>query len=174
MDNHDMSSFTISETFDSPRAAVFDCWIKADVFEKWYPPVDCESKLIHADVREGGYYQQEDRWQDGTHCYIKHVFECISPAEKLAFVTSFCNAEGEIANHPFAASWPKRMLTTLTFEDDGAGTNISVLWQPVEACEEEVAFFIKILPSCHEGWKGTFSRLEGALKELDTPAATAD
>ena len=169
-----MTRFTTSGKFDSPRDAVFDCWVKPDIFEKWYPPADCESHLIHADVRQGGYYLQEDRWPDGAHCYLRHAFESINPCETLAFVTSFCTEDGETANHPFAPFWPKRMLTTLSFEDEDAGTNLSVLWEPVEASEEETAFFTEILPSCHQGWTGTFGRLEQALREVGATVLTAE
>jgi len=161
-----MNSFTISRTFNAPRNQVFSCWTTPDRFENWFAPDECETKLIHADATPGGHFLQSDKWPDGSHFFIKHVYRQVEAEERIAFVTSFCNENGEIVRHPHAALWPEKILTTANFDQDGAGTKVTVVLEPIEASTEEIAFFTQIRESCLKGWSGTFDRLERVIRTL--------
>jgi len=161
-----MSAFTISRTFYVPRSQVFEAWTTPELFEKWFAPDECETKLLYADLSVGGHFLQSDRWQDDSHFHVKHTFQQVNPIDRLVFVSSFCTEKGEIVKHPHAAAWPERMLTSVTLEDDGAGTKVTVEWDPLEPSAEETALFAQMLPNCRDGWTGTFDRLQRQLDEL--------
>jgi len=166
-----MNNFTISRTFDAPRDLVFKCWVEPQHFEKWgLSPAGCTNRLLHADVRPGGYYHVQQTGPDGKQIYCKFEFRQISPIDQLVFITSICDVNCEIVKNPVFPDWPRKLLTTVAFEDDGTGTKVTVLWEPVEASEAEVAFFMQHLSIGHAGWSQTFVRLQKTIEELEPVA----
>jgi uncharacterized protein YndB with AHSA1/START domain len=162
-----MNKFSISRVFNAPRSLVFDCWVNPSHFEKWgLLPAGCTASLRHADVRPGGYYLVEQHGPDGAHLFVKFGFREINPIDRLVFVTSICSEEGEIVNNPFVPSWPRSLLTTVAFEDAEQGTRVSVLWEPLDAADDEIEFFVKNMKIGHAGWSQTFDRLTHVLEEL--------
>jgi uncharacterized protein YndB with AHSA1/START domain len=141
-------------------------------FEKWgLAPAGCTNQLLHADVRPGGFYHIRQRWADGKEVYCKFQFQQITPVDLLVFVTSLCDEAGETVQNPFFLDWPKRLLTTVTFEDDGSGTRVTAIWDLLEdASAAEIAFFMKNLEIGHAGWSQTFDRLQETIKELELVA----
>ena len=160
-----MDNFTISRTFDAPRRLVFDCWVEPKHFEKWgLAPSGCTNRLLHADVRPGGYYHIEQKMSDGKAVFCRFDFQQISPIEQIVFVTSLCDEKAKIVKNPFFPDWPMKLLTTVNFEDDGNGTKLTVLWEPIEATPAELAFFEKNMSIGHQGWSETFDRLQKAIE----------
>ena len=47
------------------------------------------------------------------------VYREIVRPERIVFVNSFSNENGDVTRHPMAPDWPLEMLTTFTFEDLG-------------------------------------------------------
>jgi len=169
-----MSSFTISRVFEAPRQLVFDCWVQPAHFEQWFAPAGCGSRLCSADVRPGGHYHQEVVWPDGTSFHTMHAFKEIHPIDLILFVSSFCDESGQIVKHPFDDRWPDRLLTRVTFAEEGRNTRVTVQWDPVDATEAELKNFVDSQPNCVLGWTGTFDRLAATLESLtagSTPAA---
>lgn len=163
-----MNNFTISRTFDAPRRLVFDCWVEPQRFEKWgLAPAGCTCRLLHADVRPGGYYHILQEGPNGRQIHCKVEFRQISPIDQLVFVVSICDEKGEVVKNPFFPEWPARLLTTVTFEDDGSGTKVTVFWELLEASAAEAAFFMQNLEIGREGWSQTFDRLRKTIEELE-------
>src|ERR1700722_17693514 len=156
-----MNNFTISRTFDAPRRLVFNCWVEPHHFEKWgLAPAGCTCRLLHADVRPGGYYHVQQEMPDGKQVHCKVEFRQISPIDQLVFVTSLCDEKGETIKNPFFRDWPERLLTTVNFEDEGTDTKVTVIWELMEASPAEAAFFLRNLEIGHQGWSETFDRLQ--------------
>jgi uncharacterized protein YndB with AHSA1/START domain len=165
-----MNSLTISRTFDAPRPLVFKCWVEPEHFEKWgLAPAGCACRLLHADVRPGGYYHVLQESADGSIGYCKVEFLQIDPIERLVFVVSICNDMAETVKNPVFPDWPERLLTTVSFEDEGPGTKVTVIWELLEASAEESAFFIQNLSIGHQGWTETFVGLQRTIDETREP-----
>lgn len=47
----------------------------------------------------------------------KQVFREIVPNERLTFIQSFSDKDGNNTRHPMSPTWPLEMLATTTFED---------------------------------------------------------
>jgi len=150
---------------------VFNCWVEPQHFEKWgLAPAGCTCRLLHADVRPGGYYHIHQVGPDGKQVYCKFEFRHIRPIDQLVFVTAICDEKAEIVKNPFFPEWPIRLLTTVSFEDDGSGTKVTVLWDTLEASAEEVAFFMKNMEIGQAGWSQTFDRLQKTIEALEPVA----
>ena len=51
------------------------------------------------------------------------------------------DADWNVTANPMMADWPRVLLTTVTFEEDGAKTKMRLTWVPHEASEAEIACF---------------------------------
>jgi len=80
---------------------------------------------------------------------------------------AFSNAAGEIVRHPMSPTWPLELLTTITFDDEGGRTKLTVRWGPLpSATEEERKTFNESHASMQQGWTGTLDQLTDYLAEV--------
>jgi uncharacterized protein YndB with AHSA1/START domain len=107
---------------------------------------------------------------NGTLVHCKIDFRQISPVDQLVFVTSLCDEKGETIKNPFFPDWPERLLTTVTFEDEGSDTKVTVIWELMEASDAEAAFFRQNLQIGQQGWSETFDRLQKTIEALEPVA----
>ena len=68
-----------------------------------------------------------------------------------------------IAAHPMSPTWPKQMLSTVTFDDLGKRTRVTVSWLPLEASELENKTFDAGRDGMKTGWGGTLDHLAAYL-----------
>ena len=166
--------FTISRIFKAPRALVFQCHTDVAHLAKWYGPAG--TKVIKADLdfRVGGTYHYGLALPDGSEMWGKQVYREIVVPQRLVFVQSFSNPSGEIIAHPMAATWPRQMLATSTFEDLGdKTTKLTVTWLPLDAGAEEIATFDHAREGMNAGFNGTFDQLTSYLEETATKLTVA-
>ena len=69
------------------------------------------------------------------------TFKEIEPEERLVWHHSSADAEWKPTANPMMPDWPKVLLTTVTFTDDGEKTQVRLVWTPHEATETEIACF---------------------------------
>ena len=50
------------------------------------------------------------------------------------------------------ADWPRVLLTTVTFEEEGAQTRMRLTWVPHEASDAETACFAAAMGGMDKGW----------------------
>lgn len=167
-----MSSFSTSRTFNAPRSLVFDCWVQPERFEHWFSPADCETKLVSADVKPGGSFQLQTTSPDGKVFWTKHEFLEIEPTDRMVFLISFCDEQGNLASHPYwGERWPVYMMNTVTFEDKGSATKVSVVVEPHQSSFEQIEFFDDRRILLRAGWADTFDKAiltaEGEKQRLD-------
>jgi uncharacterized protein YndB with AHSA1/START domain len=62
-----------------------------------------------------------------------------------------------------SATWPLEMLSTITFEDDGGKTRLTIRWAPHNASAEEQQTFDSSRDSMRQGWEGTLEQLAAYL-----------
>jgi uncharacterized protein YndB with AHSA1/START domain len=93
----------------------------------------------------------------------KFVYREIIPPRLLVLVSSFSDAAGGKARHPFAANWPVETLSTTTLAEHEGKTTITIRWRPLSATAVEQATFDQSHDGMRMGWKGTFEQLEEFL-----------
>jgi uncharacterized protein YndB with AHSA1/START domain len=89
----------------------------------------------------------------------KFVYREIVPPERLVFVSSFSDPAGNTVRAPFSADFPLEVLSTVTFEDAGKGTALTLRGEAINATEAERKFYRGMFPSMNQGWKGTLDQL---------------
>jgi glutathione S-transferase len=96
---------------------------------------------------------------DGLEMWGKQVYREIKEPERLVFVNSFSDEKGGITRHPLHISWPLELLTTVTFQEQGGKTTVTVEWLPIKPSEEEWKTFDTNRDSMNQGWGGSFEAL---------------
>jgi uncharacterized protein YndB with AHSA1/START domain len=160
--------FTITHTFNAPRDFVWNAWTKPELFGKWFGPKGCVARVHKLELRTGGILHSSLTMPGGPEMWAKFSYREVTPPKRLVWEHSFSNKDGGITRHPFHASWPLKLLTTVNFEEQGNQTKITLTWEPLDASEAERKTFENELPGMNKGWGGTFEQLETFLQEAAT------
>lgn len=159
--------FTISRVFDAPRELVFEAWTERDHLVKWWGPKGLTMLHCTNDLRPGGMMLYGMRAPNGNEMWGRWIYREIVPPERLTFVVSFSDEQGNAVRAPFSTDWPLETLSTITLtsvEDDK--TLVSMDSVPVNATETERNMFRGFTASMQNGWKGTLDQLEAHLAEV--------
>ena len=62
--------------------------------------------------------------------------------------------------------WPQILHTEITFVDEGADTQMKLVWTPHEASDGEIACFANAVSQMGRGWEAGMSIIDEILTEL--------
>ena len=158
--------FVITRTFNAGRERMWEAWTDPAQLAAWNGPKGTTGTTMAADVRTGGLLHWRMETPEGMTMWGRAIYREVTPPARLVYVQSFSDEGGGIARAPFFdGRWPLEMLTEVTFEEDGAGTRVTLVWTPLNAEADERANFIGNIPSMHGGWGGSFDRLDALLAD---------
>lgn len=155
--------FEITRVFGAPRQRVWEAWTKPEQISRWLGPAGTSSEVLHFDLTPGGWLHTRQTNPDGSVSWGRNNYREIDPPRRLVWEQGFANAAGEFVPAPFPMPWARTMLTTVLFEDEGAGTRVTLTWEPINPSPEERASFIQMLASMTGGWTGSFDQLDALL-----------
>lgn len=153
------SAFSIARTFDAPRAEVWRAWSQPEALAQWWGPKGCKIEISALEFRPGGLFHYAMNFADGQTMWGRFLYREIAAPQKLAWLNSFSNPNCGIARAPFSDKCPLEILNTVTFEDRGERTLLSLDATPFGAVEDELAFFENLRPSLNDGYGGTLDQL---------------
>lgn len=108
---------TLTRVFDAPRELVFRMWTEPRHMAQWWGPHHFTNPVCEIDARPGGKIRIDMRAPDGTVYPMTGTFREVKPPERLVFVAV---AEDQDGNAHL------ELLTTVTFEDEGGKTRLTV------------------------------------------------
>ena len=155
--------FVITREFDAPREMVFQAWTEPDRLAQWMSPKGFATISTNLDFRAGGTYHYGLRAPNGTDMWGKWTFREIVRPQKLVFTSTFSDEHGGLTRHPFSATWPMEMLTTVLFEETNGKTTLTLRWAPINANAIERETFDAALDGMNQGWGGTLDQLSAYL-----------
>ena len=144
----------ISRVFAAPRARVFKAWSTADHMKRWFSPDGYTVPEAEIDFRPGGVCAVCMRSPDGQDFWSRGTYIEISPPDRLVLTTSI--ADGGVPK--FTAH------TTVVFEDEGAGTRMTV----TQAYELHDEAFRGAIDGAPEGWRTTLDKLEREVARIQS------
>ncbi len=153
----------VTRVFAAPRDLVFKAWTESDRLAKWWGPRGFTMLSCKNDLRPGGVFLYGMRSPDGHEMWGKWVYREIIVPERLVFVASFADPQGNITRHPLAPTWPHEVLSTVTFTDEDGQTKLTMRGIPINATDVECKTFLDNLGGMQKGWKGTFDQLDDYL-----------
>ena len=161
----DLPEYVLDRTFDAPRELVWRTWTDPELLARWYGPgVDT---IIHKfDLKPGGEWLNEMKWGENS-MLSKAVFTEVTQPERLVWRQhSTTDKEWNDVANPKMPDWPRILLTTVTFVENGQKTDVRLVWQPFEASEAELACFAGAVANMGKGWESGYAIIEEILAEL--------
>lgn len=155
--------YVLERVFDAPRELVWQAWTDADLLARWYGP-RVETIVHSLEVKPGGLWLNEMKW-GGNSNYQRTEFTEVIPPERLVMLQSNSDADWNIASNPQMPDWPRVLLTTVTFQDDGKRTKMRLTWAPHEASDKEIACFAAAIDGLDKGWAAGMELLAQLLAE---------
>jgi uncharacterized protein YndB with AHSA1/START domain len=149
----------IARVFDAPRELVFRAWTEPERLARWWGPKGFTMGVVSLDLRPGGIFLYSQRDPDGHEMWGKFVYREITPPERLVFVSSFSDEQGNTVRAPFSPDFPLEVLSTVTFVEHEGKTSLTLQGMPHAATEPERRWFEGFLGSMRQGWAGTLDQL---------------
>lgn len=156
--------FVINRSFNASVERLYEVWTNPAQFAQWLAPTGATMDFLHTDVTAGGHSFYKMAVGDGAMYGTVRYLE-LSPPTRVIYTQEFSNADGSVARHPMAPTWPERMLTVVEFSAEGPEqTRVTLTWEPYgENTAEEVATFVGGRAGMTGGWTGSFDSLEAYL-----------
>lgn len=153
----DPQPLVVSRHFAAQRALVFQAWSTAEHIKRWFSPEGFTVPEAEVDFRPGGVFAVCMRSPDGKDFWSRGTFLEVAPNERLVLADSVSDGGS-----------PKfDVRTTVTFEDEGAGTRMTV-HQVYDLHDEAFRAAIEGAP---EGWRTTLDKLEREVARIAREAA---
>ena len=144
-------------------AAVWKAWTEAEALAQWWGPKGFTMGVVRLDLRPGGTFLYSMTGAGSGpmsgEMWGKFVYSEVTPTERLAYVVSFTDADGNPMRHPLSATWPLEVYNLLTFEATESGTRLTLRGRPVRASAEDRATFAAAKVNVQQGFAGTFAQL---------------
>ncbi len=160
----DLPTYVLERKFDAPRELVWKAWTDPELLPRWYGP-RVETIVHRLEVKPGGLWLGEMKW-DGNATYQRVEFTEVTPPERLVWLHSVSDADWNVISNPMMTDWPRVLLTTVTFEQDGDRTKLRLTWVPYEASAAEIACFAAAMSGMDKGWAAGMDLLADLLVEL--------
>ena len=162
----DQEIFVINRSFETDLETMFDMWTRAEHLVQWSGPTNSSIEYLTANIRPGGSAFYRMTMGDLIMHGMVYYKEWQRP-HLLVYTQNFCDADGNIARHPLAPTWPESMRTTVTFTfEKEQQTRVTLTWSiEGKATAEEIRSFVEGRPGMTGGWTGSFDRLEEVLQE---------
>lgn len=154
---------SIERFFDAPRDLVFRAWTAPAELARWFAPDGCTVHFARIDVRAGGEFHSCIRTPDGHECWCAGTYREVDAPRRLVFTMAVADSQGRRvapASVGMDPEWPAETVVTVTFDEQGGKTKMSLHQTVGEALARRTGAY----PS----WLQMFDRL--ALRLAAAPA----
>jgi uncharacterized protein YndB with AHSA1/START domain len=158
--------FVISRVFNAPRELVFKSMTETDHLQHWWGPAGCTLEVARNEPKAGGEFLYKMVFPGGFGMWGKFQYQEVSAPERIVWINSFADADGNTTPNPMAPDWPVEMMNVLTLEEQGAGTLMTLRSQPHQASEEQAQVFKSNHASLEQGFGGMYEVYEAYLAKL--------
>jgi uncharacterized protein YndB with AHSA1/START domain len=140
------SEVVLRRVFDAPRELVFRAWTEAEHLARWWGPEGFTNPVCELDARPGGAIRIDMTAPDGSVFPMGGEVKEVTPPSRFVFTsTAF---DGGLEN-----------LNTVTFDEEGSKTHVTITALIVEASPE----YLEALSGMEEGWSQSLDRLAALL-----------
>jgi uncharacterized protein YndB with AHSA1/START domain len=149
----------ITRMFDAPRELVWQAWTDPKHFKRWWGPRDYTCPFCEMDFSVGGKYLNCMRSPKGKDYWSTGVFREIILMERIVFTDCFADEQGNVVPATYygmSADFPLEMLVTVTFEESGNGTRLTLKHEGLPGGSEG--------EGAGQGWNQSFDKLAESLK----------
>lgn len=116
-----LPEITITRVFDAPRDVVFRLWTDPELVAQWWGIEGSTNPVCRLDVRPGGTWRIDMRTADGTVYPNCGVYLEVVLNERIVYTDVADSASPAWDGNP-----PRDVVHTVTFDDDGDKTKITL------------------------------------------------
>ena len=148
----------ITRIVGAPRERVWRAWTEPEQVRRWWGPRPFTSPYCRIDLRVGGTYLFCMRSPDGKDYWSTGTYREIVPPERIVYTDSFADEKGNVVpatHYGFGPEFPREMLVTVTFEDLGGRTRMTLRHSGFPAGKDRHL--------AGQGWSESFDKLEAYL-----------
>lgn len=156
MSSQDSADFVITRTFNAPRELVFMTMTATEHLQQWWGPKGCRIEVVRNVPEAGGVFHYLMCFAPGTEMYGKFTWREITPVERIAFVNGFADAQGNYIRYAMSPTWPLEVLNTITLQEEGKVTTMTLRSTPLNASQLEIETFKAGHASMNEGFGGMY------------------
>ena len=160
----DLPEYVFEREFNAPRDLVWRAWTDPEILHRWYGP-GVETTIHKFELKPGGVWLNEMKWGDKSDL-SKMAFKEVTPPEKIVWHHSSTDKDWNIVSNPMMPDWPKVLLTTVTFNEDGGKTKVRLSQVPLDATDAEIACFAQAMANMDHGWGKGFELIAEILAEM--------
>jgi uncharacterized protein YndB with AHSA1/START domain len=153
----------ITRVFDAPPSVVFKAWTEPERLMRWWGPKGFATPFCKIDLRPGGVFHYCMRSPEGRDYWGKSVYREIVAPERIVFINSFSDEEGNPVRNPHMPDWPLETLVTLTFAEHKGRTTLTIQSVALSATESERKTFEAGRDMVQQGWASSLDRLAEEL-----------
>jgi uncharacterized protein YndB with AHSA1/START domain len=149
----------ITRIFDAPRELVWKAFTEPERVKRWWGPKNFTAPVCKVDLRVGGVYLYCMRSPEGQDYWNTGVYKEIIPMERLVYTDSFADEKGNVVpatHYGMSADFPLELLVTVTFEEQGGKTKMTLRHVGIPAGE--------MSDLTAAGWNESFDKLSESLK----------
>lgn len=158
------AEYVFEREFNAPRSLVWKAWTNPELLARWYGP-NIETKIHHFDLKPGGEWRNEMvMGEKSDHSVMK--FQEVAPEEKIVWHHCSADKDWNVVSNPMMPNWPKVLHTTVTFEETGGKTKVTLVQVPMDATPEENETFAKMMRGMDNGWGSGYKIIDQILDEL--------
>lgn len=153
------SELLITRVFNAPRGLMWKAWTEPERFKRWWGPKGFTIPFCKIDFRVGGAYHYCMRSPEGKDYWATGVFREIVEPERIVCTDCFSDEKGNVVpatRYGMSAEFPLEMLVTVTFEDLGGKTRLTLRHLGIPPGEDTVG--------ARQGWSESFDKLAEVLK----------
>jgi uncharacterized protein YndB with AHSA1/START domain len=162
-------ALVITRIFDAPRELAWKAWTEPEQAMQWWGPKNFTAPVIKINLRRGGKYLSCMRGPDGKDYWSTGVYREIVPMERIVLTDSFADEKGNTvpaSAYGMPGDWPLELLVTVTFENLGGKTKMTLRHEgvPAGALREQ----------CAAGWNQSFDKLAACIVAGDRTRIVAE
>ncbi len=143
----------LTRLFHASRTLVWQAWTEVDKLQQWWGPQHFTNPRCEIDLRVGGPIRIDMRAPDGIVFPMSGEYEQIVPLERLVFLTSALDEQGE----PLFTN-----RNTVVFREVDGSTEISIHTVVVSATPHAMQY----LRGMRAGWSSSLDKLTDFLKTI--------
>lgn len=157
MSNPDNSvEFVISRVFNAPRERVFQTMTETAHLQQWWGPAGCTLEVARNEPKPGGEFLYKMIFPGGFGMWGKFEYLELSAPERIVWLNSFADEDGNTVPNPMSPDWPIQMRNVLTLEEQGGRTLMTLRSTPYQATEEQAQVFKAGHASLQMGFGGMY------------------
>ena len=155
-------ALVIERVFDAPVELVWRAWTEPEHARRWWGPKGFTAPTTKIDFRIGGKYlfaMQSPDFNEGRPIWSTGFYREIVPLERIVCTDSFADEDGNIVpatDYGMADDFPLEMVVTVTFEDLGGRTRMTLRHEGMPAGEMSEGASV--------GWNESFDKLAESLR----------